>query len=117
MSRKQRPNRKVFQVLQRPIQNGTGTKGGGVAEFSQEMFHNKFALSLSIFCGYLLLIGLRRADPEKSERTIATPQKSAGHAVPRRRRCCTPLLGPTGGSLSSLLIPAGRLKTARQAGR
>ena len=42
MSRKQRPNRKVFQVLQRPIRNGTGTKGGGVAEFSQEMFHNKF---------------------------------------------------------------------------
>ena len=28
MSRKQRPNRKVFQVLQRPIRNGTGTKGG-----------------------------------------------------------------------------------------
>ena len=51
---------------------------GGVPRITQEMFRNPIPLSLSFFCGYPLQIGLPRADPEKSGRTIATPPPETG---------------------------------------
>ena len=44
-----------------------------------------------------LLIGLTRADPGKSGRTIATHRKPGGHVAPIAARCSTPLSGPMRG--------------------
>ena len=50
-------------------------KGSFVTRLGQILSQLRFPLSLSFFCGSPLLTGLYRADPAKSERTGATPQK------------------------------------------
>ena len=96
--------------------NGTLTEGGGVPGFALPMFHNRFPISLSFRCGYPPLIGLRRAEPRKSGRTRATPPKTEGSCGPDSGTEFHTAIRPHAGSLSSSLIPAGRLGTAPRRG-
>ena len=63
-----------------------------------------------------LLIGLTRADPGKSGRTIATPRKPGGACGPDSGALFHASIRPHEGSLSSSLIPAGRLGAAPSGG-
>ena len=61
-----------------------------------------------ILLGLLRLIGLSRAEPGKSGRTRATPPKSGGSCGPDSGPVSHAPIRPHAGSISSLLIPAGR---------
>ena len=56
---------------------------GGVARFWLKVRQSHIPLCLSFRCVSPLLIGLTRADPGKSGRTIATPPQSGGGMWPR----------------------------------
>ena len=91
------------------MSNGTPTAGGVFQESlkrcSTTLFHY---LSHSSWVAPDL-IGLPRADPGKSGRTRATPTKSGGSCGPDSGPVFHAPIRPHAGSLSSLLIPAGRL--------
>ena len=94
-----------------------GQRGGG-AGFWLKVWQIHIPLSLSCFLGYPLPIGLTRADPGKSGRTIATPPKTGGSCGPGRGEVWHASIRPHEGSLSSsLLIPAGRPGIAPRRGR
>ena len=60
-------------------------------------YHNHILLSLKFLCGYPLPIGLIRADPGKSGRTIATPSKNGGSCGPDSgTEYHTPIAAPGG---------------------
>ena len=85
-------------------------KGEGGARFGNEVGHPTFH-SLSLFCGYPLLIGLTRAEPAKSGRTIAPPPpKKRGFLVtPIAALCDTPLSLPQGVAIV-LIDPCGKAR-------
>ena len=103
----ERLNRGVFLVT--AAAPGCHTlRGGVVPRFHPTVWHFHIYISLSLLYSYPLLNRLHWADPGKIGRTIAPPQKGGGHVAPTEALSSTPLFGPHG-SLSSSIIPAGRL--------
>ena len=82
--------------------------GGCSKNHSRDVPQPYSTISL-ILLGLLRLIGLPRTDPGKSGRTRATPTKSGGSCGPDSGPVFHAPIRPHAGSLSSLLIPAGRL--------
>ena len=110
MHRKSRLNPTVSHAPA-PDADCPGLRRGGGARFALAMGHIPILLSLSFRCGSPLLTGLHRADPGKSMRTGATPQKRGDPGGPHRRRDGARLASAPRGSLPSSYIPAGRLGT------
>ena len=110
---KREADRRISDVTQDRMLNVTESKRGVSHDFNQRCHNSISAISL-ILLGLLLVIGLARAEPRKSGRTRATPPKSGGSCGPDSGPVSHAPIRPHAGSLSSLLIPAGRLKTAPQ---
>ena len=108
---KREANRRIPDVTQDRMLNVTGSEGGVSHHFNRRCHNSILAISL-ILIGLLRIIGLPRADPGKSMRTRATPTKSGGSCGPDSGPVSHASIRPHAGSLSSSLIPAGRLKTA-----
>ena len=85
--------------LATPSDPGCNTlKRGGVAGFGQKVLPCHILLSISFLLGYPLPIGLTRADPGKSGRTIATPPpKTGGSCGPGRGEVLHASIWPHGG--------------------
>ena len=84
-----------------------------MAEFGLKVWQSHIPLSLSCFLGYPLPIGLTRADPGKSGRTIATPPKSGGSCGPDRGEVLHASTRPLGGR-SRPVYPCGKAHKSPQ---
>ena len=81
--RAERLNRGVFLATS-AVPGCHTIRGGGVPRFQPTVWHFNIPISISLFCSYPLPIGVPRADPAKTERTIATPPKRRGSRGPHR---------------------------------
>ena len=90
-------------------------QGGCSKNHSRDVPQPYSAISF-ILLGLFRLFGLPRADPGKSGRTRATPPKSGGSCGPDSGAVFHASIWPHAGSLSSLLIPAGRPGTGPNGG-
>ena len=111
-------NRRFLLELGTACQMEHPQQGGCSKNHSRDVPQPYSSISL-ILLGLLRLIGLPRADPGKSERTRETPTKSGGSCGPDSGTVFHAPIRPHAGSLSSLLIPAGRpgIAPRRGAGR